>query len=159
MTILNRKQWLGLPILAAVALVFGAAAVGGIEWAFASLGVMVLMGMIGIVIYVLAKALRCSDTAVKVRCPTCGAPSATSFNGDDLKYVTYSKLAVAVPISEQDKRLIMKHVDEFFAKGLGQSREKPAIAIPISERDKRLIMEHVDEFFAKGLGQSEGRLS
>ncbi len=156
MTKLNRKLWTGLliPIVMTVAGI-----VGGIEWVFASLGAMVLIGMAAIGIYVLIKVLQRSDTSLKGGCPECSSTSTAAFNGKDLKYATYSKLAEARPISKKDKRLIMEHIDELFEIGRGESREKSAEARTISKEDKRLLMAHVDEFFAKGLGQSRGMLS
>ena len=155
----DRRLRVGLTITATVTFVLVAAVMGGIEWAFASLGMIVLIGMIGISIYTLAKIVWRSDKSLKGECPEHGSTSASAFDGDCLKNVTYSEPPEALPISKEDKRLIMKYVDEFFAKGLEQSREKPAEALPISEEDKRLIMKHVDDFFAKKLGQSEGKPS
>lgn len=127
MTKLNRKLWMGLliPITMTVAGV-----VGGIEWVFASLGAMVLIGMAGISIYVLTK----------VR-------------------VTYSQSAEAGPISKKDERLIMEHIGELFEMGSEQSREKLAVASPISKKDKRLIMEHISELFETGWEQTQEMLS
>ncbi len=127
MTRLNRKLWMGLliPITMTVAGV-----VGGIEWVFASLGAMVLIGMAGIGIYVLVKA-----------------------------QVTYSKLAGVRLISKKDKRLIMEHIGELFEMGGEQSLEKLAEARLISKKDKRLIMEHVGELFETGWEQSREMLS
>ena len=144
MKILNGKLWTGLliPIVMTVAGV-----VGGLEWAFASLGAMVLIGMAGIGIYVLAKALRRSYTSLKGRGPECDSTAVAFFNGDDSKHVTYSKPAVAVPISKQDKRLIMEHIDEIFKIAQEQSLEKSAEVRPISKQDKRLIMTHIDKLF------------
>jgi len=159
MTILNRKRWLGSLILAVVAPIFGAAVAGGIEWALAALGAMVLIGMTGAGIYALAKGLRHSDTSVKGGCLECGSASTASFDGIDSKHVTDSKPAEARPISEEDKRLIMEHIDELFAVDGRQSVAEPAEARPISEEDERLIMEHVDELFAMGGEQSLGKPS
>ena len=156
MTILNRSLWMGLLIPIAMTV---AGVVGGIEWVFASLGAMVLIGMAGIGIYILARALRHSDTSLKGVCTECDSTSAVSFDGDDLKQVTHSKPAEAIPISKQDKRLIMEHVDEFFANSREQSQEKPAEALSISEQDKRLLMEYVNDLFVKGLRQSEEKPS
>ncbi|MFC1864707.1 hypothetical protein ACFLYG_02640 [Chloroflexota bacterium] len=147
MTKLNRKLWTGLliPITMTVAGV-----VGGIEWAFASLGAMVLIGMAGIGIYVLAKTLQRSDTLLKSVCPDCDSTSAVSFGGDDLKQVTYSKSAGVKLISKKDKRLIMEHVGELFEIGRDENGEKPAAVVPINKEDKRLIMEHIGELFEIG---------
>ena len=153
MTMLNGKLWVGSLIFVAAALVFSAVA-GGIEWALASLGAMVLIGMTGAGIYTLAKVLRHSDTSVKGGRPEGGGASTASFDGIDSKHVTDSKPAEVRPISEEDKRLIMEHVDELFVIGGRQSVAEPAEARPISEEDKRLIMEHVDELFAVGGRQS-----
>jgi len=129
MTILNKKLLMGLLILAAIALVSSAAIAGGIEWALASLGAMALIGMIGIGIYVPTKVLRYSSrlfTPVE-----------------------------AAPISEKDKRLIMRHIDELFTKDLKQSQENPAEEAPISREDKRLIMAHIDQLFETDWEQSQ----
>ena len=155
MTILNRKRWVGLLILAAVALVVATGVVDGVKWAFASLGMIVLIGMTGICIYTLAKVLRHSDTSPKVDRLECDNTSAASFDGDDLKHVTYNKPIEAGPISKQDKKIVMEHVDELFKITREQGQENPAEAGRISKQDKKIIMAHVDELFAKGLGQSE----
>ena len=147
MTILNRKRWVGLLILAAVALVVATGAVDGIKWAFASLGMIVLIGMTGICIYTLAKVLRHSDTSPKVDRLECDNTSAASFDGDDLKHVTYNKPIEAGRIGKQDKGIIMAHVDELFKITREQGQENPAEAGPISKQDKKIIMEHVDELF------------
>ena len=134
MRILDRRIWVGLSILAAVALVSSAAVLGGIEWAFASLGALVLIGIIGIGINTLVKTLGYS----------------ASFNGNDLQYAAYSKLAKAGPVSKVDKRIIMKHIDGLFSMGQEQSVKKLAKAEPISKEDKRIIMRHIDELFSTG---------
>ena len=159
MTIISRRLRdirlrIGLPIAATVTLVLAAAAVGGIEWAFASLGMIVLIGMAGISVYTLTKALLRSDTSLESGCPECGRTSAQSFDGDDLRPVTYGELAEARPISEQDEMIIMEHIDEFFKIAQEQSQEKLTRAVPISEQDKRLIMRHIDELFEIGWEQS-----
>jgi len=152
MTLLNRKQWVTLLILGAVALIVATGAVGGIKWAFASLGMIVLIGIPGICIYTLAKVLRHSDTSNRLEC---GNTSAASFDGDDLKHATDNKPIEAKPISKQDKKEIMAHVDELFQIADEQGTENSVEAKPISKQDKKEIMEHVGELFAKGLGQSE----
>ncbi|MFC1957755.1 hypothetical protein ACFLX0_02955 [Chloroflexota bacterium] len=150
----DRILWTGLLIPIAMTV---AGVVGGIEWAFASLGAIVLIGMIGIGIYVLAKALQHSAASLKAVYLECNSTSDVSFGGDDLKHVTYSKSANTRPISKKDKRLIMEHIDELFEMGREQSQGKPAEAKPISEEDKRLIMEHIDELFEMGREQSQGK--
>jgi len=147
MTILNRKRWVGLLILAAVALVVTTGAVNGIKWAFASLGMIVLIGMTGICIYTLVKVLRHSDTSPKVDRLECGNTSAASFDGDDLKHVTYNKPIEAGSISKKDERIIMAHVDELFKITQEQGQENPAEVKPISKQDKKEIMVHIDELF------------
>ena len=125
MTILTRKLWVGLLILAAFAFVIGAVVMYGIEGGLASLGTMVLIGMTGIGTYVLAKALRRSDTSLKGGCLECGSTPAMFLDSDDLKHVTCNKPTEAGPVTEADKRLIMKHIDELFAKGGEQGSEMP----------------------------------
>lgn len=158
MTILNGKLWVGSLIFVAAALVFSAVA-GGIEWALASLGAMVLIGMTGAGIYALAKVLRRAATSVRGGCPEGGGASTASFDGIDSKHVTDSKPAEAGPISEEDERLIMEHVDELFVIGGRQSVAEPAEARPINEEDERLIMKYVDELFEIGGEQSLGKPS
>ncbi len=158
MTILNKKLWLGLLILAAIALLTSAAVFGGIEWALASLGALVLIGMISISIYVLTKVLRYSKSVKGGRLQYENT-SAISFGGDDLKHVTYSKSAEAKLISEKDKRLIMEHIDELFEIAQEQSGEKILKEGPISKEDKRLIMAHIDKLFKTDWEQSQQMLS
>ena len=155
MTILNRKLWAGLLVLLAVALVSSAAAVGGIEWALASLGAMVLIGMIGISIYVLIKVLRYSNKSLKGGRLEYNSTSAVFCDGDDFKCVTCNEPVEGAPISKEDKRLIMQHIDELFTKDLEQSQERPAEGAPISKEDKRLIMQHIDELLIKEPEQSQ----
>lgn len=147
MTISYRKLWPGLVILAAFALVTSAAVVGGIEGVLAALGAIVLIGIAGAGIYVIVKVLWLSGKSPRGGCLEYGRTSAASFYGDGFKYAVRNGLVEAAPISEEDKRLIMKHIDELFAEDLKQSREKPAEATPISEQDKKLIMEQIDTLF------------
>ncbi|MFC2072213.1 hypothetical protein ACFLUU_05830 [Chloroflexota bacterium] len=148
MKILNGKLWVGFLIPVAMTV---AGVVGGLEWAFASLGAMVLIGTAGISIYILVKALQRLDICFMGGCPKCDSMSAVSFDSDGLKE--------AELITKEDGIIIMEHVNELFAIGQQRSQEKPAEARPISKADKRLLMAHVDEFFAKGLEQSRGMLS
>lgn len=148
MVILSKKLWVSLLILAAIALVSGAAVAGGIEWALASLGALVLIGMIGIGIYVWRKVLRYSSRSFPDGCLEYGNMSATFFGGDN-------KPAKVTPISQKDKRLIMKHIDELFTKDLQQGQERPAEGASISREDKRLIMAHIDELFKTGWEQNQ----
>ena len=158
MAILNKKLWLGLLILTAVALFTSAAVVGGVEWALASLGAMVLAGMIGISICALTKVLRYSKSVKGGRLEY-GNTSAGFCDGYDSKRLTYNKPAKAAPISKEDKRLIIEHIDELFEIGQEQSGEKLLKAGPISKEDKRLIMVHIDKLFKTDLEQSQEMLS
>lgn len=159
MTILNKKLWLGLLILTAVALFTSAAVVGGVEWALASLGAMVLIGIAGISIYVLTKVLRYSSKSLKGGRLEYGSTSAGFCDGYDSKRLTYNKPAEAELISKQDKTLIMEHIDELFAIGREQSGEKLLKAGSISKEDKRLIMVHIDKLFKTDWEQSQKMLS
>lgn len=152
MTILSKKLWVGLLTLAAIALVSGATVVGGIEWALASLGALVLIGMIGIGVYVLTKVLRYSSRSFPDGYLEYGNMSTTSSGGDN-------KPVKVTPISQKDKKLIMKHIDELFTKDLQQGQERPAKGAPISREDKRLIMAHIDQLFETGWEQSQSKLS
>ncbi len=138
-TMPNRKLHgkLGVGLLIPAAIAFAAIA-GGIEWAFASLGMMVLISIVGTGIYLLAKALRYSGIPLD----------------DDLKYVTCSQLAKARPVSAKDKRLIIEHIDELFVKGQELTRKKLVEVGVISAKDKRLIMKHIDELFAESREQT-----
>ncbi len=127
MTKLNRKLWMGLLIPITMTI---AGVVGGIEWVFASLGAMVLIGMAGIGIYFLAKV-----------------------------HVTCSRYVAARLISNKDKRLIMEHIGELFEMSRKQSLEKSVEASPITNKDKRLIMEHIGELFETSWEQSLEKLS
>lgn len=158
MTILNGKLWVGLSLLVA-ALISGAAAAGGVELALASLGAMVLIGIIGISIYALVKLLRHSGKLVNGGYPACAGASVASFNGNDLKHFTDGKPNEAGLITEEDKRLIMEHIGELFAIGSEQNVKESVEAGLITEEDKRLIMKHVEELFEIGGGQSLGRPS
>ena len=158
MTILDRKLWAGLLILAAVSLISSAAVFGGIEWALASLGAMALIGMIvtGICI-----AIRISKYSYKPVFEEFINYESMSYAWDDndLAYVTAETTEVAAPISKKDKRLMMKHIDELFEIAQEQSEEKPAEAEPISNEDKRLIMVHIDKLFETDWEQSQQILS
>ena len=83
-----------------VGLLSSGTTIGGrlVEWALASLGAMVLAGIIGISICALTKVLRYSK----------------SVKGMHFK---------AVPISKEEKRLIMEHIDELFKTDREQSQE------------------------------------
>ncbi len=183
MITLNSKLWVGLPI-AVVAVSVGAAVVGGIEWAFASLGAMVLVGIAGIIIYVSVKALQRSGILFMGGVRKFGIKSDLSLDDNELvgvrpiskedKRLIMAHIdrffetgreqsrevvhAEVRPVSEKDKRLIMAHIDKFFETGWEQSREVRAEVRPISGQDKRLIMAHINELFTKGLEQSEGKL-
>lgn len=148
MAIPSKKLWVGLLILAVIALVSSAAVAGGIEWALASLGALALIGMIGIGTCVLTRALRYSSRSFPDGYLEYGNMSATFFGGDN-------KPAKVTPISQKDKRLIMKHIDELFTKDLQQSQERPAKGALISKEDKKLIMAHIDQFFETGWEQSQ----
>ena len=158
MTILDRKLWAGLLILAAIAIVSSAAVFGGIEWALAALGAMTLIGMIGISIYVLTRVLRYSKSLKGGRLDY-GSTPAGFCGGHDSKRLTYNNPPKAAPISEEDKRLIMEHINELFEIAQEQSEEKPARAKPISKEDKRLIMAHIDKLFKTDWEQSQQMLS
>jgi len=147
MAIPSKKLWVGLLILAVIALVSGAAVAGGIEWALASLGALALIGMIGIGTYVLIR-VRYSSRSFPDGCLEYGNMSATFFGGDN-------KPVKVTPISQKDKRLIMKHIDELFTKDLQESQEKPAKGALISREDKRLIMANIDQFFETDWEQSQ----
>ena len=142
---LTRGQWRGLLGLAVIALISGGAAVYGVQGAFASLGMMVLMGMTGAGGYVLAKAFRHSETLVRAGCLE-RTKSAVAFEGG-LKYASCSRSATAKPGILENGRLIMQHAEEFPENGGERNREESAEAMPISQEDKRLIMEHIDELF------------
>ena len=159
MTILNRKLWAGLLILAAVALVASAAVAGGIEWALASLGMIALISMTCIGICIAVNVSRYSSQSLKGGRLEYGSTSAASCDSEDFKCVTYNKPAKAAPISKKDKSLIMAHIDKLFEIAQEQSEEKPAEAKPISKKDKRLIMAHIDKLFETDWEQSQQILS
>ena len=87
MTILTNKLRVGLPILAAVAFVTWAAVAHGIVGGFASLGALLLIGMAGLVIYVLATMLRRSNMSFKGRYSRRSNTSPISPDGIDSKHV------------------------------------------------------------------------
>ena len=158
MTILNRKLWAGLLVLSAVTSVTSAAIVGGIEWALASLGVIGLIGMTCIGICIAINVSRYSGKLREnERLKYDSLPAANS-DGNTFKGADHNSSVKAAIISEEDKSLIIKHIDELFIKDPEQNWEIPAEAAPISKEDKRLIMKHIDELFAKGFEQNEGKL-
>ena len=159
MRILNKKLWTGLLILSAVTFVTSAAIVGGIEWALASLGVIGLIGMTCIGICIAINVSRYSGKLREnERLKHDGAPAANS-DGNTFKVADHNSSVKAAIISEEDKSLIIKHIDELFIKDPEQNWEIPAEAAPISKEDKKLIMAHIDELFKTGWEQSGSKLS
>ena len=159
MKIINRKLWTGLLVLSAVTSVTSAAIVGGIEWALASLGVMGLIGMTCIGICIAINVSRYSGKLREnERLKHDNAPAANS-DGNTFKGADHNSSVEAAIISEEDKRLIMKHIEEFFTEGLEEGQETPVELSPVSEKDKKLIMAHIDELFKTGWEQSESKLS
>jgi hypothetical protein len=159
MTILNRKLWVGLFILGVVALISSAAVFGGIEWALASLGMITLTGIAGTGIYIAIKVMRYSRHR-SIYDGRLEYSSISAVNeGGGSEYIAGYASAEVSPIGKEDKRLIMKHIDELFEITREQSKEKPVEAAPISEEDKRLIMAHIDKLFKTDWEQSQQMLS
>jgi len=155
MKIINRKLWTGLLVLSAVTSVTSAAIVGGIEWALASLGVMGLIGMTCIGICIAINVSRYSGKSLEVeRLKHDSAPAANG-DGNTFKVADHNSSVEAAIISEEDKRLIIKHIDELFMKDPEQNQEVPAEAAPVSKEDKRLIMTHIDELYTEELEESQ----
>jgi hypothetical protein len=158
MAIIRKYLWQSLLILAAVTLFTGAAIAGGVEWAFASLGAMVLIGMLAGIICVLVKILRYSKS-VKVSHLEHGNTSTAIHSGNSFQPVVRNKPAERIRIGEEDKRLIMEHIDELFKIEQEKSREKSLEAGPITKEDKKLIMAHIDNLFKIDWEQSQEMLS
>ena len=158
MTIMHKYFWSGLLILVAVALFTSAAIVGGVEWVLASLGAMSLISMLGIGIYVLLKILRYSKS-VKISHLEHGSISAVIHRGNDFNHAILKKPGRKTQISEEDKRLIMENIDEFFKVEQESSGENNIKAEPITKEDKKLIMAHIDKLFKVDWEQSQGMLS
>ncbi len=126
MKILNRKLWTGSVVLASVALISAAAVAGGFELAMVALGALTLAGMIGAGIYVFMRVKRYSKA---------------------LRVASLGSDAGARPISNQDKRSIIKHLNELFEIEREQSEKELVGVKPITGKDKRLIVANIDEFF------------
>ena len=139
MKALNRGRLVILLILAAVALVTSAAVLGGIEWALASLGALVFIGIGGIGIHTLFKVIQYSRLSFNVRWLENGYPP--------------NQIANVGPVSKKDKRIIMRHVDELFSAGFEQGEERLIRTRPVDKKDKKIIMRNIDGLFAIGQGQ------
>jgi len=155
MKIINRKLWTGLLVLSAVTSVTSAAIVGGIEWALASLGVMGLISMTCIGICIAINVSRYSGKLRENERLKYDSPPAANSDGNTFKVADHNSSVKAAIISEEDKSLIIKHIDELFIKDPEQNWEIPAEATTISKEDKRLIMKHIDELYTEGLEESQ----
>jgi hypothetical protein len=159
MTILNRKLWTGLLVLSAVTFVTSAAIVGGIEWALASLGVIGLISMTCIGICIAINVSRYSGKLLEVERLKHDSAPAAPCDINAIECADHNSSVKAAIISEEDKRLIMKHIDELYTEEPEEKRETPVELSPVSEKDKKLIMAHIDELFKTGWEQSERKLS
>ena len=154
-----RKPWVGLLILAVVAIVFVAVALRVAGWngtslgmtvligTIAALGAMVLIAIASIVIYALVRLLQRLVVALKGRYSEYDPMSAIPFDSNDTRDAAFRNRAKLRPISEKDKRLIAKDIDRFFSAGVEHNRGKFTGAGSIGEEDKRLIMDNIDRFF------------
>jgi hypothetical protein len=119
---INRKIKTALIVSTAVVIITGGAVTYGFQGVLASFGLLFLLASAGTGIYIMRKA-RLYAKIVK-----------------QAKWINNIKVT---PVSNDDKKWIMKHLDEYLV--IEKEIQAPVEAV-ITIKDKKEIMNHIDEF-------------
>lgn len=170
MKLINRKIRIGSAILTCIALITAAAVLGGIEWAFAVLGALVLTGICGIFSYVLFKIHRYSKLplkdesleslyfpgkAVQERPVNIWDKMRILRHIDDLFITDSKETDGTIRISSKDKKIIMRNIDGIFSARQAREINRPEKSTPVSLKDKQMIMKNIEELFVIDAEHSE----
>jgi hypothetical protein len=127
MSRINSKITIILIASTAIVIITGGAVTYGFQGVLASLGLLFLLTSAGVGIYVAKKARLYAKA---------------------LKYAEWKNNLQVTPVSIDDKKWIMKQVDEYFK----VEKEITAhVETAITRRDKQEILNHLDEFIAETL--------
>jgi hypothetical protein len=170
MKVINKKIRIGFITLTCIILVTAAAVLGGIEWAFAVLGAFVIIGMCGVFSYLLFRIYRYSRLPLKdgslesIYFPHKTAQERPVNTWDKRRilrhihelFITDSEESAGrSPLTNKDKKIIMKNIDEIYSIGQSRKLDRHEKSAPISLEDKKIIMKNIEELFVIDTEHSE----
>ena len=121
----NRKIITLFFTFAALVIITGGAVTYGFQGVLAALGLLFLLTSAGLGLFMVRKARLYAKA---------------------LKYAEWINNMKVTPVSTDDKKWIIKHLDELFKEE--KQTTKPALP-PITKNDRKQIMNHLAEFMAK----------
>ncbi len=122
---INRKIITALIISITVMIITGGAVTYGFQGVLAALGLLFLLASAGAGIYIMRKARLYAKI---------------------VKQANWINNMAVTPVSIDDKKWIMDHLDEYFQE---EQEAKTPVFTRITQNDSKIIMNHLDEFLAE----------